>query len=561
MNSDSYHLTRTQQLVWIAISFFLVAFGQPAWIALFGLLAAAIGYGLFWRVLLSLSEGKARFWLGMGWYTAIQIVQLSWFTAHPFLYIYVVLFLLASLMGIQFGLLALFIRPKTIFHLPKLFGLASFWVLMEWMRLFFFSGLSLNPTGLALTGFLYPLQFASLGGIYFLSWWIIITNLLALRAWKSRYQLIPMLTWALVAIVPYCYGFIHLHWHDREMKNFTDQKLSVLLVQPAFPMEENLSFNSIEEARQFVLDEWKEIFHLLHSAKIGQVPLDLIVFPEYVVPYGTFDLIYPFKSAQEELQKFWGMDQVNQAIHLIGQPLEGYGFSKSGPLKMATNGFFAQAIANIAQADVVIGLEDSIHDHAYKKIESFSSAFYFQPGNSSPKRYDKRVLLPMGEYIPFEFCRALAAKYGISGSFTPGQQAQLFGGSIPFGPTICYEETFGHLMRDNRLIGAELLVNSTNDGWYPNSRLAKQHFDHARLRTVELGVPLVRACNTGISGAIDSLGRVIGVIDWGKEDAGVIRLDVPLYHYRTLYTIWGDYFVLSLSCVSIIFVLINYFRK
>lgn len=213
-------------------------------------------------------------------------------------------------------------------------------------------------------------------------------------------------------------------------------------------------------------------------------------------------------------------------------------------------------MANFFQAHVVIGLEDSIYVNQHK-AESYSSAFHFIPGsNQLPKRYEKRVLVPMGEYIPFTWCRELASQYGITGSFTCGTSAKVFDGPVPFGISICYEEIYGDLMRENRVQGAELLVNLTNDGWYPQSRLPKQHFDHARLRTVENGIPLVRACNTGVTGAIDSLGRIIGVLGedhmQDQQVADSIRLNVPLYHYRTFYAQHGDLPVIGLACLCVL---------
>ena len=162
----------------------------------------------------------------------------------------------------------------------------------------------------------------------------------------------------------------------------------------------------------------------------------------------------------------------------------------------------------------------------------------------------------MAEYIPFAFCRQLAAKYGIGGSFTPGTQAKVWQGrKCPFGVCICYEETFGDMMRDNRLLGADFLLNVTSDVWYPNSSLPQQHLDHARLRTVENGMALVRACNTGVTCVVDSLGRNVAVLgekaDQPEWVAEALKVEVPLYTYSTLYTQWGDKLIVWL-CVALV---------
>ena len=128
-------------------------------------------------------------------------------------------------------------------------------------------------------------------------------------------------------------------------------------------------------------------------------------------------------------------------------------------------------------------------------------------------RYEKRILLPIAEYIPFNWVKKFALKYGIADSFTPGLEAKVFQmGRVKTGVSICYEETFGNLMRANRAKGADLLINLTNDAWYPDSRLPSVHYLHGRLRAVELGIPLLRSCNTGVTCGIDALGRTIGML-------------------------------------------------
>ena len=160
----------------------------------------------------------------------------------------------------------------------------------------------------------------------------------------------------------------------------------------------------------------------------------------------------------------------------------------------------------------------------------------------------------MGEYIPFEWCKKILSKYGIVDSYTPGSSAKVFQTArVPVGISICYEETYGNLMRESRQNGAEVLVNLTNDVWYPRSRLPIIHFFQGRLRAVEGGVPVLRSCNTGVTGGIDALGRVVAELPYEcpqRECApGVLALALPLYHYSTLYTVYGDAVVIWFSSI------------
>ena len=78
-----------------------------------------------------------------------------------------------------------------------------------------------------------------------------------------------------------------------------------------------------------------------------------------------------------------------------------------------------------------------------------------------------------------------------------------------FSVAICYEAVYAGMARTFVERGAQLLTTITNDAWFGRSSAAFQHFDQAALRAVEQGRYLVRAANTGFSGAVDPYGRVI----------------------------------------------------
>jgi apolipoprotein N-acyltransferase len=91
-------------------------------------------------------------------------------------------------------------------------------------------------------------------------------------------------------------------------------------------------------------------------------------------------------------------------------------------------------------------------------------------------------------------------------------------------PLICYEIIFPDDVTDlNTRPG--WLLNLTNDAWFGTSAGPRQHFDQARTRAVEQGLPVVRAANTGISAIIDPYGRVVAELGLGEE--GVIDGKLP----------------------------------
>ena len=150
------------------------------------------------------------------------------------------------------------------------------------------------------------------------------------------------------------------------------------------------------------------------------------------------------------------------------------------------------------------------------------------------ERYDKQHLVPFGEYVPFESLLrgiGLTDFVDVPGGFTPGAGQRLL--QIPglpdAMPLICYEAIFPQEIGD-ALSGAPRpawMLNVTDDAWFGVTPGPRQHYAQARLRAIELGLPLVRAANSGISAVVDGLGREVGRTDLGVEAILDARLPEP----------------------------------
>ncbi len=267
----------------------------------------------------------------------------------------------------------------------------------------------------------------------------------------------------------------------------------------------NLSGKDKNDFFSLIKSEWRQILEL--GKKVQGKNVDLIVLPELVVPYGTYFLVFDYEETVQAFREILGPE----AVEKLPEKRQHLAMEIDGKW-LVNNAFWVQGLANALEANVIAGLED--RDYlAEGEYRNYTAAYMFKPQRYSLQRYEKRVLVPMGEYIPFAFLRDLAAKYGVIGSFCCGSSAKVFHGcKVPLGISICYEETLGHMMRENRLQGAKMLVNITNDGWFPDKGLAKSHLEHARLRPVEMGIPLIRSCNTGVTCVLDSFGQDIAVL-------------------------------------------------
>lgn len=173
----------------------------------------------------------------------------------------------------------------------------------------------------------------------------------------------------------------------------------------------------------------------------------------------------------------------------------------------------------------------------------FNSLIYLDEAGQISAQYDKHHLVPFGEYMPFGDTLSrwgisgLAASNGSGFSAGPGPELVDIGELGSALPLICYEGVFARnlLAAPER---AEMLLMITNDAWFGQASGPYQHLAQARLRSVEQGLPMIRAANTGVSAMIDGAGDLSGSIALGE--AGFLDLALPPPLPETLYARVGD---------------------
>ena len=180
--------------------------------------------------------------------------------------------------------------------------------------------------------------------------------------------------------------------------------------------------------------------------------------------------------------------------------------------------------------------------------------------NSLPYRYDKSHLVPFGEFIPPGFRWFVNAFNVPLSDFSRGPQNQPLYlinrvGQLPLyaAITICYEDAFGdELARRlrNSKESANLFINMTNLAWFGNSQAPAQQLRLSQLRSIETGLPALRATNTGITAVLGPDGRILAELP--KFTQGVLKANVQGYAGKTPYVIWGNIPILSFSCLLLI---------
>ena len=229
-----------------------------------------------------------------------------------------------------------------------------------------------------------------------------------------------------------------------------------------------------------------------------------------------------------------------------------------------------QQEVGIAMLVGAVGLEDNPSPRGPDVLE-YNSVFLIDGGRVRPTRYDKQWLTPFGESMPYiELWPWLKQKlldlgaHGMEFNLTPGKESRVFAITTPAGPVvigtpICFEATMARINRGLARASPDTpraLVNMTNDGWFGAFDTGRrQHLQSARWRCVELGIPMVRAANTGISAAIDGRGGVLksGVEGHQGESRvdGVLLADIQPARPSTVYARVGDMFAwLNLACAA-----------
>jgi len=191
----------------------------------------------------------------------------------------------------------------------------------------------------------------------------------------------------------------------------------------------------------------------------------------------------------------------------------------------------------------------------------YNSVFQIDRDGVARGRYDKRHLVPFGEYIPLRNILFFMKKLTVGETdFTPGTGPSLFEvGGTNVGASVCYEAVFPAIVRESVREGANWLVNVTNDAWFGDTVAPHQHLAMARMRSVEFRRPLVRAANAGISAIFDSRGEIVAGIGLFRREAATGRI-----HPRggkTLYAKMGEIFAVSCIIITFFVLAMTVFRR
>lgn len=226
----------------------------------------------------------------------------------------------------------------------------------------------------------------------------------------------------------------------------------------------------------------------------------------------------------------------------------------------ASDGYGAQYLQLAAKHQLTI-VAGGFAEHPAGTYNSLFSA----QGGKLTEIYQKRALVPFGEYIPLQGLLDKLLPQSFWESFPVGrlQAGPQQGGAainLPNGrrlitaPMICYDVCFAAYPRQAVQDGAQLLLAASNDVWYRGTTLTYQHLNHSVMRAVEYGVPLVNSTNGGISAIIDNQGRILARSINNRAAVAEIGLSPTL----TLFARSGQYQVFPIALVWLALTIIGW---
>lgn len=207
----------------------------------------------------------------------------------------------------------------------------------------------------------------------------------------------------------------------------------------------------------------------------------------------------------------------------------------------------ANKVANLNHTSIITGIISRQHDEFYNSLIVLGN--HNQKQQDTPdyesdgsNQFKKHHLLPIGEFVPFEaLLRPIAPFFNLPmSSFARGdyQQPNLSAVGHKIAPAICYEIAFPEQLRDSVNLGTDLLLTVSNDAWFGTSNGPLQHMEIAQMRAIELGRPLVRATNNGVTAVVDEKGNITAALP--QFETGVLSATIPLVTGQTWFAKIGQ---------------------
>jgi apolipoprotein N-acyltransferase len=417
-------------------------------------------------------------WFGFGYFVAglwwvggamlVEAEEFAW--ALPIAVVF-----LPAILAIFHGLAAALARAFWSDDIGRIASLAASFALFEWLRTFLFTGFPWNPVGYAAMPIPLLMQSVAVVGMPGINGLAVFVFSLPALLVGRRHVLSGLCLAVLLIAGHVVYGYVRLAAPEAAAA----RSLAVRIVQPTIDEAAKLDKTSRDAIFRSLLD-----LSAVPPAA-GKPKPELIVWPETSLPFLLTERPDALVAIDELLSP--------------GQTL------LAGNVRAEGRGSDSERYYNS-----VVAIDDR---------------------GEITDAVDKLHLVPGGEYLPLS---DLLHQIGIDRivamptAFSPGTErhAIALAGGLKAAIFVCYEIIFPQEVEDG-VRNADFIVNVTNDAWFGDTPGPYQHFRNAQIRAVETGLPVVRSANNGISGVIDTRGRVVDAFALNVKGTLDATLSIP----------------------------------
>ncbi len=409
-----------------------------------------------------------------------------------------ILFLLALYLSLYTAVFSWFLVKFCKNPIVLIIVAPALWVCLEMIRSYALTGFPWELLGYSQYRILPIIQIADITGVYGISFLIILVNislfqvilLLTKKEWQGKIvkkltTIISLSVTVLLMVMSISYGYYKIRTIDK--RSSIAKKAVISAIQ-----------GNIDQSLKWKRDNQVKTINKYNNLSFmasGSNP-DLIIWPETAAPF------YYGYNKKLTNRVVTGITKTKSA-HVIGSP-------------------------------------------SFDKVDNnfvyYNTAYVINPAGTTLDKYHKVHLVPFGEYVPLKkflpFINKLTEQVG---DFLSGKKGKTIKyKDLTLGIQICFEVVFPNLSRAAVNNGANLLINMTNDAWFGKKSAPFQHFSMVVFRAVENRRAVARAANTGISGFVDPVGRILSPT--GLYVDALVTERLPLLKTITFYTKNGDIF-------------------
>lgn len=474
--------------------------GLIAWISLVPLLFALKDAGVKEGFTLGLLTGIVAN-IGLMYWITFVVVHYGYL---PYYLGVILMLLLASYLSLYFALFAAGLVYFSRKGIPRIISAPVLWTCLEYGKSHFLTGFPWE--NLAHSQYLYRslIQVVDLTGTFGISFLIVMVNVIIFDALADTLK--GRLIWGKIGLgcclilIACGYGYVKTQQIEEALT--AAETFDVAIAQGN--IDQNIKWNP--RFQNETISAYKSLSLQKKSSRSG-----LTVWPETAAPFF-------FQDENNRMHgEIKGIAQASGEWLLFGSP------------------------SYVKECD---GNEDC--------ITFLNSAFLLSPQGRIEGQYNKVHLVPYGEFVPLRKLFPFISKLVVGvGDFRPGKgYYPLRMNNHKVGVLICYEGIFPDASRTYKTMGADVLVNITNDAWFGNTSAPYQHLSMTVFRAIETRLYVIRSANTGISALIDPTGRIVAKTELFTRTA--LRDTIKFIHYETIYATYGDIFIvicmLSLLC-------------